>query len=272
MDTSLTYGQLLALPEWQEKRLKIINRDKLICQKCNNTSYQKDNFYGPYLQIVANEKFPFGSFHSFSGKTEKVFANDENGTKLIPKHEKVMLYYSRHRSSGLQEVPAEGFFVAAARILTKEELIHYFPSENPDLTPEDKLKLMREMIKRLLGKTEEVQNIPEKKDLIKTPLTELKWIFAKDLNVHHTYYQIDKLPWEYPNDSLQTLCRSCHEKVHEEEIIPVRDATGIKIGNYKPCSRCHGAGWFPEYSHVQNGICFKCRGVKYLSNKFIIKD
>ena len=45
MDTSLTYGQLLALPQWQEKRLTIIKRDNLICQKCYNTSYQKDNFY-----------------------------------------------------------------------------------------------------------------------------------------------------------------------------------------------------------------------------------
>jgi len=34
------------------------------------------------------------------------------------------------------------------------------------------------------------------------------------LQVHHKYYEKDKNPWEYPNDTLITLCEFCHEKVH----------------------------------------------------------
>jgi hypothetical protein len=31
------------------------------------------------------------------------------------------------------------------------------------------------------------------------------------LHVHHTYYERDKDPWEYPAESLVTLCMECHE-------------------------------------------------------------
>jgi len=31
------------------------------------------------------------------------------------------------------------------------------------------------------------------------------------LHVHHTYYGKGKAPWEYPDDSLETLCEECHK-------------------------------------------------------------
>lgn len=271
MDTSLTYGQLLTLPEWKEKREIIIQRDKKICQHCNNAIYETDNFYGPYSHF-SNAKPPYMPFRSFSGKDEKVYVKDENGTALIPEHEHVMLYWSKHRSNGINVLPSEGYFISAARYLTKDESIHYFPYLNPKLSDEEKVKLLVQNAKQTVDKSGDIEKIPERKDLIKVPLNELQWIFAKDLHVHHTYYQIDKLPWQYPNESLITLCRSCHETVHETEQIPVLDANSFKIGNYKPCKRCHGAGWFPEYNHVEGGICFLCRGKKYLADEFIEKN
>lgn len=33
------------------------------------------------------------------------------------------------------------------------------------------------------------------------------------LNVHHTYYEKGNAPWEYPPESLHTLCESCHEEL-----------------------------------------------------------
>ena len=33
------------------------------------------------------------------------------------------------------------------------------------------------------------------------------------LNVHHAYYESGLNPWEYPDDSLTTLCSVCHESV-----------------------------------------------------------
>jgi len=35
--------------------------------------------------------------------------------------------------------------------------------------------------------------------------------------VHHTYYVKGRLPWEYPNHSLITLCINCHEIIHEKK-------------------------------------------------------
>jgi hypothetical protein len=37
------------------------------------------------------------------------------------------------------------------------------------------------------------------------------------LNVHHTYYEKGKKPWEYPIDSLQCLCERHHEEVHSQD-------------------------------------------------------
>jgi 5-methylcytosine-specific restriction endonuclease McrA len=37
------------------------------------------------------------------------------------------------------------------------------------------------------------------------------------LDVHHTYYENDgRSAWEYDDESLVTLCRSCHNYVHQE--------------------------------------------------------
>ena len=35
------------------------------------------------------------------------------------------------------------------------------------------------------------------------------------LNVHHSYYTKGAKPWEYPDESLRTLCEECHEKRHD---------------------------------------------------------
>lgn len=37
----------------------------------------------------------------------------------------------------------------------------------------------------------------------------------KTLNVHHSYYEKGRKPWEYPDESLSTLCEDCHRIRHE---------------------------------------------------------
>ena len=39
------------------------------------------------------------------------------------------------------------------------------------------------------------------------------------LDVHHIQYLPSRMPWEYPNDLLITLCRRCHKAVHLAENI-----------------------------------------------------
>lgn len=34
------------------------------------------------------------------------------------------------------------------------------------------------------------------------------------LNAHHSYYEFGRNPWDYPLDSLVTLCGECHEGEH----------------------------------------------------------
>ena len=85
------------------------------------------------------------------------------------------------------------------------------------------------------------------------------------LHVHHLYYLESKHPWEYANEALITLCNSCHLKTHETEVIPVyrmENESRIKIP-VETCSRCYGAGCFPQYKKVENGVCFKCSGSRY---------
>jgi hypothetical protein len=36
------------------------------------------------------------------------------------------------------------------------------------------------------------------------------------LNVHHRWYEYGRDPWEYPEDSLVTLCELCHEQESQE--------------------------------------------------------
>ena len=86
------------------------------------------------------------------------------------------------------------------------------------------------------------------------------------LQVHHKYYYLDKYPWEYNNDALVALCEDCHNKVHETEKIPVFKSSTDQnpiYQNLTPCSKCNGIGFFNQYRHVENGVCFRCYGKGY---------
>ncbi len=39
---------------------------------------------------------------------------------------------------------------------------------------------------------------------------------ASTLNVHHGFYTKDTEPWDYPDESLRTLCEDCHKKYKEK--------------------------------------------------------
>jgi hypothetical protein len=255
MNWKFTYEELLALPQWQEKRVDLLKRAKNICEKCSNIIYERDSFYGPYFFSAVPNSSYFFAFNDLSQQVVHAW---------YPKcdREKVMLYCLKHRPNGISDNPENGFFIAAARRLNELEIEYYL---NPWFSGKIGAKITEAVI---AGKPLSSVQMPEKKEIAPRP-DQSHWLFAKDLHIHHTYYQIDKLPWEYPDSSLQVLCRSCHEEVHRKDPIPILDSSGVKIGNYKPCYRCSGAGWFPEYKHVQNGICFACRGTAYLSPQYI---
>ncbi len=87
--------------------------------------------------------------------------------------------------------------------------------------------------------------------------------YVRGLHVHHTYYQDQLFPWEYPDSSLITLCWICHKEFHSKEKVKYLDANGLELEPLTNCHRCGGTGYFPEYNHVEYGICFRCHGAKY---------
>jgi len=89
------------------------------------------------------------------------------------------------------------------------------------------------------------------------------------LHVHHKYYIEDKLPWDYPDDALITMCAKCHFEFHQKNKVKVYSKIGKEI-ILTPCSRCCGAGIFPEFKHIIGGLCFKCSGRKF--EEYIISE
>ncbi|MGV3588426.1 MAG: hypothetical protein ACO1OF_15585 [Adhaeribacter sp.] len=86
-----------------------------------------------------------------------------------------------------------------------------------------------------------------------------------NLHVHHKHYVLDTLPWQYNDDDLVTLCDLCHWNLHQNVEVKIyqKDGGNLYKLSYTPCSRCNGAGFLPQYSYVQNGVCFECGGLKY---------
>jgi len=91
----------------------------------------------------------------------------------------------------------------------------------------------------------------------------VRWRYVRGLQLRQLYCQEGVVLWEYPDDAFITLCWVCHAKLHATEEIRHLDKDGADIGMLKPCERCHGTGYFPEYDHMEDGICFRCRGAKY---------
>ncbi len=81
-----------------------------------------------------------------------------------------------------------------------------------------------------------------------------------NLEVHHSYYIVNCFPWNYPNESLLTVCRDCHQKIHDECKIPIWDENMANKMKFGECERCLGKGYISQYHYFQNGRCFKCGG------------
>ncbi len=50
------------------------------------------------------------------------------------------------------------------------------------------------------------------------------------LDVHHCYYRYGRLPWQYPDAALLSLCRGCHEKRGKAELRFRMFMTRLKVG------------------------------------------
>ena len=97
---------------------------------------------------------------------------------------------------------------------------------------------------------------------IKGDIESLSFSYAPHgFDVHHLHYIKGRLPWEYENNALISVCRDCHVEIHRTETIKLYDIDGVTELETNACNRCSGEGFIELYRHVQGGICFKCRGV-----------
>ncbi len=139
-------------------------------------------------------------------------------------------------------------------------------NSNLNLSPKEWLK--NDPLHNLRLVFSKLKNAPEhltfdKFDNYQSNLEKAEWIVLNGLHVHHVYYQRGKLAWQYPLKALITLCWNCHQKLHEASTVKVYDEHFNHITNYSVCDRCYGAGWFPKWQLIEEGICFGCYGAKY---------
>lgn len=86
-----------------------------------------------------------------------------------------------------------------------------FYFENDEISPNKKTYIEKLKDQKWIDKREYVKSEAEYKcqDCGST----------NSLEVHHCFYQFGREPWEYSLDSLRCLCRNCHERRGELEII-----------------------------------------------------
>ncbi|KFF11162.1 hypothetical protein [Flavobacterium hydatis] len=141
-----------------------------------------------------------------------------------------------------------------SKYINGQSYINYTKEEE-----EEFIQKVKEGVKKLFEEMNLVAPIP---DRIENPLhIDYQPIF---LHVHHKYYIKNRLPWDYPSEALISLCKNCHQKIHDTENIPVylNDLMQTEL-SLKKCNRCNGSGYIPQYHYYMDGICFECNGNEY---------
>lgn len=296
----MTYNELLIQKEWWEKCNEILSRDKFICQDCKCLGYHNDSSFielssfeeldsilkdwrinnllvsdfirqevrlKPYIfnyslkDLDLHEEKCVDNIYVYSilllGKAGYDILTCPGGIKPIcnfkqeKTNAKLIIRNTGNVVSNIKNEKAGGGFL-------------FFKFEN-QLTKTIYLNIEYHLV-GTIGYGYERQyienttvNITFENYLLSIIITPV-FSGIKGLNIHHKYYIEGKKPWEYSNNALITLCEDCHKKRHQETDIPLYKSDKTLIANLKECDRCDGSGYLPQYSHVENGTCFKCGG------------
>ncbi len=237
-DCNGIYGKLLLTKKWKEKRESILNRDLNTCQECENSKLLQDTTCKYYVDANLVNKDP-ESWHIY------FFEEDANGKKQVPfqgflrKLPRNIRCFLKDGELGFKYIIA----IATSNIENSKE------KHLSDLFSNEKKSLC-------------INTIPY------LPNEKLVFHFIKGLHVHHKYYVKGKLPWEYPNEALVTLCETCHFDFHKNNEVKIYLNEKLEKYNSVPaCDRCSGVGYLPQYEYHLNGICFKCEGKGYIEAK-----
>jgi hypothetical protein len=247
----VSYQDDLNSPEWKAKRREILIRDNLACLNCHNENLIKDCLVGLLTSKPNDVNGTLFNWIGFNSGEEPVRKNlfVKTDDQVLPLSLK--RFYLAFIDSDFENEPF-------ARLGGIRELKQINSGLMGDKIWADGYELPLTSVFLLddgfKGKAGKLKGKVNESD---------KWMYIPGLHVHHTYYQINLKPREYPNQSLQTLCWICHENLHKNQSVPFLDKNGQEFRKLTPCFWCHGAGWFPQYKHIEQGICFYGRGAKY---------
>jgi len=255
----MTYIEQLHTSEWNTKRLKILSRDQNCCKICNNEKLLADcdiSYIGHYTKINSrsNNKSILAHCHLLNSEGGIAIHVDEIQVKQLRRYN---ILYSKPNKLNIQ-------LLIGARKATKAEE-DLFKKYDVDFNESVKKKFLKNDFNFEIGPFHEIEN--QKRDDFRTlngfDHKDKDFKFVNGFHIHHKFYVKNLLAWEYPDETLITLCFDCHENLHKDQTIPVYENSNHLAGEYHFCKRCHGAGSFPEYGHVQSGICFRCSGNRF---------
>lgn len=255
----ITYPEQLKLPEWKEKRDTILKRDSFRCTRCGHSP--------TFIQ--------FGDmFLGYDSNCKTIDSKGIQHIKLLTREEHKQLFGYSSIEIRWPRISPEGSNNYGPIAMTDNGIMILLPmsideceSLEKHSLEERRAKLNQIAIISLRSGESYNSFIPKGYNYEKM---QLKVPFISDyrinLNVHHKYYLFSAKAWQYPDEALITLCEHCHMQVHEEAPVKIYtyDANNQRIEmNYTPCQKCHGAGYFPQWNHVEHGICFRCYGARY---------
>ena len=234
-----SYGSLLQRDEWKAKRLEILRRDGFSCACCKRKALEEitdSNIASPVYVGLIN-----GFIKKNDIKSIRILSKEQ----LMDIHGYTALHVHTLRYSSSRFLLPDNSEDIILSAIPKGFSIMDSSIEFADVVLKDGRAFSIEKSRNL-----SLRNLKNPIQILERS-TEPKY-----LNVHHKLYRQDRNPWDYDNGELITLCEECHERLH-------RSGEIVKWIKLTPCYRCGGKGYLPQYKHVEDGICFRCRGEKY---------
>ena len=241
----MNYAEQLETVEWKTRRKLILERDNMTCHKCLNNSYHENLMFGV---LEAQTTFKSKIWDYINAKI--IFCNTPNRLDFKQLSGKICFYKFEDNHQILFSVIDIDFPFQPEQV--RSSIITYASIYHN----EERYSLKNNISSAFKYSTLSKEDINQQMDL-------KKWLYLRNLNIHHKYYQEGKMAWEYPDEALETLCWPCHENIHKNSVIDILDINGKLLSKREVCTRCYGAGWFPQYKHVESGICFKCNGSRF---------
>lgn len=173
-----SYNELLKNVNWIKIRKSILKKDKLECISCKNKKIQDISEIGKIILIKRRTSMLelLNRSDPRFNKEYEVNYEDANGEMTTTT---IYCFYEYY----LEEL--EQF---------KDNSVFYNKAENLSFSKARKGEKIATCIEDTTGKH--------------------PWFYVNQLHIHHTYYDRSLRPWEYPIESLKTLCWICHNEQH----------------------------------------------------------